>query len=155
MKIIISWSTWLKCDTTWQLFSLLTYSIILLLSHFLLLSFQCRPSCEEKTKADTMSDHSTLYTHTHTHTHKENLSEISPSVSGEFENRAVWSLWGQPVGRHPEVLPLCPCTTTSCNLLLRDKTKLTPHFRADLAVHSDTKPKANGSEQLALQLKTL
>lgn len=74
--------------------------------------------------------------HLHTHT-KENLSEISPSVSGEFESRAVWSRWGQTVARHPEELPLCLCTATSCNLLLRDKTKLTRHFSTDLTVASD------------------
>lgn len=71
----------------------------------------------------------------HTHT-KENLSE-SPLQCGEFENRAVWSRRGQTVARHPEELPLYLCTATSCNLLLRDKTKLTQHFSADLNVASD------------------
>ncbi len=126
--------------------SLLTYSIILLLSHFLLLSFQCSPSWwEKKRQTQWMSISLTLeqtqrhtYTHTHKHKHtKKNLSEISPSVSGEFGSRAVWSHWGQTVARHPEELPLCLCTATSCNLLLRDKTKLTWHFTADLMVLSD------------------
>lgn len=50
---------------------------------------------------------------------------------------AVWSRRGQIVARHPEELPLYLCTATSCNLLLRDKTKLTWHFTADLTVVSD------------------
>lgn len=96
---------------------------------------------EEKT--DTMKEnlsHSHTETKTRAHTHtrtKKNLSEISPSVSGEFGSRAVWSRRGQTVARHPEELPLCLCTATSCNLLLRDKTKLTRHFTADLTVLSD------------------
>lgn len=117
--------------------SLLTYSIILLLSHFLLLSFQCSPSWWERTQTQWMNI-SLKQTQRHTHTQtKKNLSEISPSVSGEFESRAVWSRRGQTVARHPEELLLCLCTATSCNLLLRDKTKLTWHFTADLTVLSD------------------
>lgn len=120
--------------------SLLTYSIILLLSHFLLLSFQCRPSWWEKKRHrhnewPSLSHTQQTQRHTHTHT-KKNLSEISPSVSGEFESRAVWSHQGQTVARHPEELPLCLCAATSCNLLLRDKTKLTRHFTADLTILS-------------------
>lgn len=90
---------------------------------------------EEKT--DTMNEHlSGLQTPTHTHT-KGNLSEISSSVSGEFGSTAVWSCWGQTMARHPEELPLYLFKATSYNLLLRDKTKLTRHFTADLMVFSD------------------
>lgn len=60
----------------------LTYSIMLLLSHFLLLSFQCRPSWGEQNKTDAFSSPSLMQTETHTHTcagvhmqRKENLSE--------------------------------------------------------------------------------
>lgn len=59
-------------------------------------------------------------------------------MSGEFERRTVWSRWGQTVARHPEELPLYLCTATSYNLLLRDKTKLTWTFTADLTVLSGT-----------------
>lgn len=52
-----------------------------------------------------------------THRHK-NLSETSPSALREIGSRAVWSRQGQTVARHPEVLPLCLCTATRCNLLL-------------------------------------
>lgn len=48
-------------------------------------------------------------------------------------SRAVWSRQGQTVARHPKELPLCLCTATGCNLLLRDKTKLTRPFSGDLA----------------------
>lgn len=96
---------------------------------------------ERRNDTDTMNEHLPhSQTHTHAHTHKQtkgNLSEISPSVSGEFRSRAVWSRWGQTVARHPEELPLYLRTATSCNLLLRDKTKLTEHFTADLADLSD------------------
>lgn len=67
------------------------------------------------------------------HRHK-NPSQTCPSASRGFGSRAVWSRQGQTVARHPEVLPLCLCTATRCNLLLWDKTKLTRHFTADLAV---------------------
>lgn len=94
---------------------------------------------EEKTQTQWLSiSHTLKQTQRHTQTHtKENLSEISPSVSGEFGCGTVWSRRGQTVARHPEELPLCLCTATSCNLLLRDKTKLTRHFTADLTVLSD------------------
>lgn len=73
------------------------------------------------------------HTHMHTRTQKH-LCEISLSASGDFgSSRAVWSQQGQTVARHPEELPLCLCAATSCNLLLRDKTKLTRHFTADPA----------------------
>lgn len=52
---------------------------------------------------------------------------------GAAVSRAVWSRQGQTVARHPEELPLCRCTATGCNLLLRDKTKLTRPFSGDLA----------------------
>lgn len=55
------------------------------------------------------------------------------SGGGAVGSRAVWSRQGQTVARHPEELPLCPCTATGCNLLLRDKTKLTRPFSGDLA----------------------
>lgn len=100
---------------------------------------------ERRKDTDTMNENlSQTETKTHTHTRvrmhahtKKNPSEISPSVSGEFGSRAVWSRRGQTVARHPEELPLCLCTATSSNLLLRDKTKLTRHFTADLTVLSD------------------
>lgn len=75
--------------------------------------------------------------HKDAHTNAQ-TKEIFSSVSGEFERRTVWSRWGQTVARHPEELPLYLCTATSCNLLLRDKTKLTWTFTADLTVLSGT-----------------
>lgn len=117
--------------------SLLTYSIILLLSHFLLLSFQCSPSWwEEKRHRHNEWAQNDQKRHKRHWQTKENLSQISPSVSGKFGSRAVWPRRGQILARHPEEFPLRLCTTTSCNLLLRDKTKLTWHVTADLTVFS-------------------
>lgn len=71
---------------------------------------------------------------------------------GAVGSRAVWSRQGQTVARHPEELPLCPCTATGCNLLLRDKTKLTRPFSGDLTAslgqqHAPA-PTGSTSEQL-------
>lgn len=116
----------------------LTYSIILLLSHFLLLSFQCSPSWwEKKRQTQWLTSLSPSNRHTHTHKQRE-ICLISSSVSGKFGSMAVWSCWGQTMARHPEEHPLCLCKATSCNLLLRDKTKLTWHFTADLTVLLDS-----------------
>ena len=126
---------------------------MLLLSHFLLLSFQCRPSWREKTQAQWMNISNT-HTHTHTHTLKgKSVWNLSFSVGGNLGAGAVWSHRGQTVARHPEEFPLCLCTATSCNLLLRDKTKLTPHFRVDLAV--PLRPRAPNLRQTALRLSRL
>lgn len=76
-------------------------------------------------------------THTQIHTQRKICLKSPHQCQGKFERRAVWSHQGQTVARHPEELPLCLCTATSCNLLLRDKTKLTWHFTADLTVISD------------------
>lgn len=109
---------------------------MLLLSHFLLLSFQWSPSWWEKTRHRPAQWALSLRL-SNTQTRKKsvwNLRGVGVRLGG---SRAVWSRQGQTVARHPEELPLCLCTATGCNLLLRDKTKLTRHFTGDLAALSD------------------
>lgn len=89
---------------------------------------------EDKTQTRTMS----TLSWTLKHTNKKKICVKSEGVGVRLGgSRAVWSRQGQPVARHPEELPLCFCTATGCNLLLRDKTKLTWHFTGDLAALSD------------------
>lgn len=59
---------------------------------------------------------------------RKSVWDLLFSAGGDSDSRTVWSHRGQTVARHPEELPLCPCTATSCNLLLWDKTKLTRPF---------------------------
>lgn len=108
---------------------------MLLLSHFLLLSFQWSPSWweTEKKRQIAHNEHFLLNFQTQTRTKICVKSERGLWGRWSVGSRAVWSRQGQTVARHPEELPLCPCTATGCNLLLRDKTKLTRPFTGDPA----------------------
>lgn len=113
--------------------SKLTYSIMLLLSHFLLLSFQWSPSWWEMEKKRQSNRNEFFLWDFQTQTRTKICVKSDRGWGVRWGSRAVWSRQGQIVARHPEDLPLCPCTATGCNLLLRDKTKLTRPFSGDLA----------------------
>lgn len=98
------------------------------------------PADERKRKkTDTMNGHlphSQTDTKTHTQMHKQRKSSLQCQGNSRegLSGLAGVKLWPDT----PEELPLYLCTATSCNLLLRDKTKLTWTFTADLTVLSGT-----------------